>query len=592
MIDRTTKLRWRRRIRQRKRQVEDLSVQTEEQLERHFFRRINRLIEVRRFVFSWLLLFMLLTAGSVVQTLNLSGFYQKSVPASGGTFSEGIMGSFTNANPLYATGSVDSAAARLVFSSLFTYDQKNNLVGDLVEKWSVDDRGIKYTFTLKEGIKWHNGKPLTAEDIVFTYKTIQNPDAKSPFFSSWQGIKIEAANERTVVFTLPNVLSSFPYALTNGIVPKHILEQVPVGQLRTARFNSVDPVGSGPFKWERTEVIGDTPDTRQERIGLLPNQEYYGDKPKLQQFIIQTFRDEGRMVQSFERGELNAMAGLSTLSDDLKNNDAHEHNIPITGESMVFFRTSHEILNDVKVRQALVHAVNVPELVRGIGYPAIISNSPLLDNMIGYDKTLTQLPYNVAQANSLLDQAGWIKGTDGIRAKGGKNLTFRLVAQNTSENVYTSGKVQKYWRDVGVDAQVSLPNDTDIQGIVNRHDYDALLYGISLGNDPDVFPYWHSSQADPRSSSRLNLSEYKSPPADKSLEAGRTRSDPALRAVKYRPFLEAWRNDAPAIALYQPRFVYVTRGVLYNFEPTVINSATDRYANVTNWMIRQTKTIK
>ena len=593
MLDRTTKLRWRRRYRQKKRQVEDIGVQTEEQLDRHFFRRINRLIEVRRFVLSWILLFSLLIAGSVIQILGLSQYYQKLTPIPGGSFNEGILGTFTNANPLYATGPVDSSAAHLVFSSLFTYDKDNKLVGDLVDHWSVDDRGIRYEMKLKKGLQWQDGVALTSSDILFTYRTIQNPDARSPFFSSWQGIKIEAPRSDTVVFTLPNVLSSFPFALTNGIVPKHILDQVPVNQLRSARFNSINPVGSGPFKWERIEVTGDTPETREEQIGLVPSSNYYGEQPKIQHFIIRSFHDEKRMLNSFEHGELNAMAGLTAVPDTLhKMADTKEYNIPLTGEVMVFFKNSAGDLADVKVRQALVQAVNVPDIVKDLSYPAIIAKGPLLQNMLGYDKTLTQLPYNVDAANALLDQDGWVRGKDGIRAKDGRQLSFHLYSQSTSEYAHVTYELQKAWQQIGVHVDVVLQSDTDLQAVVNHHDYDALLYGISLGTDPDVFAYWHSSQADPRAPNRLNLSEYKSPTADKALEAGRTRSDPSLRAIKYRPFLEAWRNDAPALALYQPQFVYVTHGTIFNFEPKVLNSATDRYNNISNWMIRQAKITK
>lgn len=592
MIDRTTKLRWRRRVRRRRRQVEDLGIQTEEHLERHFFRRLSRLGEVRRFVLSWLLLLILLIAGSVFQTLSLSHYYQKLTPVPGGSFSEGIIGSFTNANPLYATGPVDSAAAKLIFSSLFTYDQHNKLVGDLADKWSVDDRGIRYTITLKKDVHWHDGKPLTAADVVFTYQTIQNPDARSPLFSSWQGIKVEAQDDRTVVFTLPNILSSFPYALTNGIVPKHVLGSVPVGQLRSDRFNNVNPVGSGPFKWERVEVSGDTPDTREERVGLVANTAYYNDKPKLQNFIIHTYKDEKHILASFAHGELNAMVGVTTAPDTLqKQTETHEYDIPLTGEIMVFFKTSQPALSDVHVRQALVQSVNVSKVVEGLGYPAILAREPLLQDMLGFDKNLQELPFDTKQANTLLDQAGWVKDKNGIRTKDNKPLTIHLYAQSNSEYAYITGELQKAWHDIGIDVQVALQNDTDLERVVNNHEYDALLYGVSLGNDPDVFAYWHSSQADPRSS-HLNLSEYKSSVADKALEAGRTRLDPTVRAVKYKPFLEAWRSDAPALALYQPRFVYLTRGSLFNFNPNVLNVATDRYNNVSNWMIRQAKTNK
>ena len=142
-------------------------------------------------------------------------------------------------------------------------------------------------------------------------------------------------------------------------------------------------------------------------------------------------------------------------------------------------------------------------------------------------------------------------------------------------------------KEIGVDLQVFLQSPGELQTTISLHNYDSLVYGISIGVDPDVFVYWDSTQTDPRLQSRLNLSEYRSLEADKALEAGRTRVDPSIRIAKYRPFLEAWRNDAPAIALYQPRFLYLSRGQIFGFEPHTMNTGVDRYANVENWMIHE-----
>ena len=248
VIDRPTKLRWRRRFRQKRRQVEDLSVQAEVHLEKNFFKRLSRLVGVQRFVLGWLLLFVLLIALVISQIRGLGAYYLENTPVAGGTFTEGIIGSFTNANPLYATNPVDSSIANLVFAGLLKFNEKSELVGDLAESWTVDEPGFRYTITLKKGLVWHDGAPLTAQDVLFTYQTIQNPDARSPLYGSWQGIVVEAPDDQTVVFTLPNALSAFPNALTNGIVPKHLLVTIPIAQLRSARFNTASPIGAGPFR--------------------------------------------------------------------------------------------------------------------------------------------------------------------------------------------------------------------------------------------------------------------------------------------------------------------------------------------------------
>jgi peptide/nickel transport system substrate-binding protein len=591
MINRTTRLRLRRHFRRSKRHVGDIGEQAEEQLERHFLRRLSRLNDVRRFVLSWVGLLVLLAGIVVVQTRALSSYYQEQRPIPGGIYTEGIVGSFTNANPLYATGGVDKTVSQLVFASLLKFDEQGELVGDLAEAWSIDETGRRYTVRLRGNLVWHDGRPLTSKDVVFTYHRIQNPDAKSPLFSSWQGVKVEAPDARTVIFSLPNVLTSFPFSLTNGIVPEHLLKSIEPGQLRSARFNTAEPVGAGPFRWETVEVHGTTPEDREERVGLAPNDQYHGGAPKIQRFIIRSFRSEDRLLKSFENQELTAMVGIDSIPDSFEGDlKVKPYSIPVSGAVMVFFNNSHDYLKDPKIRQALVKAVDTKQLVNDLGYPAIPVNSPFLKSHLSYDSALTQFGTNIDEANKLLDEAGWKRGQNGIRIKDNQPLSFRLSAQNNSEFTYVGQTLQRQWRAVGVAVEVDQPSDNEFQPIVAFHNYDALLYGISLGADPDVFAYWHSSQADPRSPNRLNFSEYNSQQADQSLEGGRTRTDPQLRAVKYRPFLEAWRNDAPALALYQPRFLYIIRGGLYNFDPEVVHSAADRLSNVHNWMIRHGKT--
>lgn len=593
LIDRTTKLRWRRRYRRSRRQVEDIGQNAELHLERHLFRRLNRLWDVRRFIVAWLGLLIILIGGVFLQLRQLSGYYQKSEPVAGGNYTEGIFGNFTNANPLFATNAVDAAVSRLVFASLFSFDSNNRLVGDLAAKYEVDERGTLYTVHLRKGLTWQDGRPVSSADVVFTYRVIQNPDAQSPLRSSWQGVSVKAVDPLTVTFTLPNPLSSFIYGMTNGIVPQHLLDGIPMPQLRSISFNNARPIGSGPFEWQNIEVTGSTPQTREERIALTPFSAYHGGQPRLNSFIIRAFHDERRMIESFKNRELNGVAGLSTLPDELKSDSAaHDYNIPLTSAVFVFFKTSQEILQDLKVRQALVLAANPNEIIRGMGYPLIAVHEPILNDQIGYDKTLQQSFGNLAQANRLLDEAGWQRSGENIRTKNGQKLSFRLYSQNTNEYTYVTQVLQKQWRTAGIDVQVYLQPSSDMQSVLALHNYDALLYGIAIGPDPDVFAYWHSSQADPRSSSRLNFSEYRSAIADSSLEAGRTRTDPGIRAIKYKPFLEAWRNDAPALALYQPRFLYITHGKLFNFNPEIMNADTDRYANVQNWMIKQAKVYK
>jgi len=588
---RRLKLRFHHDLAKRKQQVEGLGLQAESQLERNFFRRFDSLMKVRRFVVTWILLVVLLIGCVVAQTRGLSGYYQTLQPAPGGIYTEGILGSYTNANPVYATSEVDQAVSRLVFAGLLKYNDKNQLTVDLAQSWYAQDEGRQYVVRLRPHLTWQDGQPLTANDVVFTFHVIQNPDAQSPLQPSWQGVTVTATDDQTVVFTLPNPLASFPYSLTTGIIPEHLLGNVSMDQLRSMAFDTTKPVGSGPFALKDLEVTGDTPQTREEQVALQPFDNYWAGQPKLDSFVIHAFASQQQMLSSFKKQEINAMVGLNSVPEDLaKNNSVHTYQMPLTAGTYVFFRTTDGVLADTKVRQALVQGADPSMIVQKLGYPATPVDEPLLRRQLGYDTKYRQLTYNqTAAANELTDD-GWKMGTDGIRYKKGQPLTFNLFAQDTAEYSMVTRVLAQEWRSLGVNVQVHLQSGTDLQPTLESHGYDALLYGISIGVDPDVFAYWDSSQADVRAVGRLNFSEYSSATADTALEAGRTRIDPALRAIKYRSFLQAWQQDAPALGLYQPSFFYITRGTVFGLDNHTINSDTGRYDNVQNWEIREVPT--
>lgn len=560
-------------------------------VERNFFRRFDHLIRVKRFVGAWMLLVFLLIGSVVAQTRGLSGYYQSMQPAPGGIFTEGIIGSYTNANPVYATGEVDQAVSRLVFAGLLTYNDKNQLVGNLAESWQSENDGMQYLVHLRPHLTWQDGRPLTANDVAFTFHVIQNPDAQSPLNASWQGVNITAVNNQTVLFTLPNPLASFPYSLTTGIIPQHLLGNVAMDQMRSVSFNTTQPIGAGPFELKQLEVTGDTPQTREEQIGLRPFEHYWAGNPMLDSFVVHTFDGTQQMENSFYKDNIDAMAGLDSLPTKLTHDSSVQtYSMPLTAATYVFFKTSTGVLADQKIRQALIQDANVNSINQQLGYTAMPVDEPLLRGQLGYNAQFRQPGYNTSAAAAALTADGWLPGKNGIRYKNGLPLTFNLFAENTAEYTMVTNSLSQAWQNLGVDVHVYLQSTTDLQPTLESHSYDALLDGVSIGVDPDVFVYWDSSQADIRSAGRLNFSEYQSATADASLEAGRTRTDPALRAIKYQPFLQAWQQDSPALGLYQPRFFYVSRGPIYGLREHSINTDTDRYNNVQDWEIRQVPT--
>lgn len=583
---RVTKLRWRRRVRQRKQQVADIGSNTEQKFDKHFIRRIVRLMNVRRFLAAWLLVVILLGGIVVAQTRALIGYYQELRPIPGGIYTEGSIGSLTNANPLFASSMVDTSVAKLVFAGLVRYDERNKLVGDLAQSWTLNPGGTVYTFKLRPNLTWHDNKPLTADDVVFTFQTAQNPDVKSPLFQAWREVTIKKIDASTVSFTLKAPFAPFIYSLTTGIIPSHLLGSIEPSQLRSAAFNTNRPVGAGPFIWRTLEITGDNPENREQSIGFVSNPHYHLGQPKLDSFVLKTYLSNERLLDAFHKRQIDGVVGLDAVPDeDSKSVRAYE--TPLTAIQMAFFLTDSGVLKDSRLRSALAQAVDVPAIITQLKYPVVKADEPFLRDSFAYDPTYKQSGLNVAAANKLLDEAGWARNAGGQRSQNGEELLLHVAGQNNADNKIISRQLQQAWAQLGVKVEVVLQDSQDLRATIDSRSYDVLLNAISLGLDPDVYAFWHSSQADPRSLGRLNFSNYKSDTADKSLDSGRSRVDPALRSAKYKPFLQAWRDDKPALALYQPRFLYITRGDLFGYAPESVNTSTDRLNNVHNWMIRQ-----
>ena len=588
------RLKARRRVRKEKRYVEDITVLADNSLDKHFFKRINRLNEVRRFVLSWTLLLMFIGFGAIWQVRGLDSFYLKLAPVSGGVYREGIIGSYTTANPLFAVSSADVAVSKLVFSGLFKIAPGGDLEPDLAVGYKISEDSLSYEVILRDDVYWHDGTKFSAKDVVYTYDQIKNPEVKSPLFSSWVDVTITAQDERSVIFKLPNTLSSFQYSMTNGIVPENILGRTTPADLRSSTFNTVNPIGTGPFLYKSVEVLEDSINERREKVSLETNRNFYKNIPKIDGVTIRTYRNEEAMITAFEEKEIASMVGLQTVSDILLQDESIQtFSNPLSSQVMVFLNNSSTILSDVKVRQALIQATDTDVLRQSIDYPLIKSDSPFLKSHFSYEPERVQTGFNAGEADRLLNEAGWIKSEDGKRTKDGKILSLRLISQSLTEYATVVKGLQKQWNEIGVVVDAVLQPEAEVQsGAIIRHDYDVLLYGISIGPDPDVFAYWHSSQADPRLRTRLNLSEYSNKVSDTALEAGRTRLNETLRKIKYEPFLDAWKSDVPAIALYQPRFLTVVRGTLEGYKSGEFNSPADRFYSIADWQIRRDMTIR
>lgn len=590
-MDPATRLKLRRLFRRRKRAAETTVEKITEGFDRNFIGRLTQLKKARRFAVGWLSLTIVLIVVTVIQVVNIGYSYQNNRPIPGGSYHEGMVGTFSTANPLYASGAVDSAISHLLFAGLLKYDNQNQLVGDLAESYQRDDTGKIYTVKLRPGLVWQDGKPLTADDVVFTFQMIQNPDANSILRQSMQGVEVSKVDDQTVRFTLSSALASFPNSLTVGILPQHVLGSIRPAELRTTSFNTAHPIGSGPFAWHSLQLIknvGDD-DATEATITLDRFTDYHGKPAQLDRFVLHTYDTDQELIAAFKKREIRAIAGMKSLPDSIKEStQIHAYNFQTTAEVMTFFNlASTSPVTDVAVRRGIMLGTARRTIIKKLGQTLRIVREPVLADQFAYDTRYKQPLYNKAMAEQTLDAAGW-KQVSGkpIREKDGKKLTFRLYAEETPDNAIITKELKRQWREIGVDADVTLQPAIYFQTTLETRSYDAVLYGISIGNDPDVYAYWHSSQID----SGMNFSNYKSSTADTALEAARVRQDMAQRKLKYETFLKAWSDDVPAIAMYRPRIYYITRGEVYGLTEHTINTDSDRYYSVTDWQINTAMT--
>lgn len=544
-------------------------------------RRFANLREVRRHTVGWLLLVGVLSGISYWQGGLSAQQYSANMPAKGGTYTEGVEGALDNLNPIFASTPAERSASRLLFASLLVYDENNDMVGELAQDWTVDSTASVYTVRLRDTAKWQDGVPITAEDVLFTFNLIKDADTRSPLYAGWRNVSIEKLDDKTVKFTLPVGYVAFLNYLTVGILPHHILKDTAPVEMRTSPYNHEPTVASGQFKYDSITVV----DAKQSHylLNATANKSYVLGAPKLATFQLHAYKDVESMPQAFTTQEVASVSGLSLPQFGLLGDDKNyiRKDAPLYNGVYAFLKTDAPFLADINVRRALQYATNQPAVLELLGGKAQELRGPLLPGQVGYRTDVGQPVMDVEYAKKLLDGAGWVVGANGKRSKAGEPLKLRVVTVNNGNYPAVAEAVMKQWSQIGVefDSLVVKPEEVQQSVIVSRS-YDVLIYEVAIGRDPDVYAYWHSSQANAQG---LNLSDYKSARADDMLGSARGKLDFALREAKYRQFVQQWLNDIPAIALYRPMLTYVQNRNVTSFTERPLVDATDRYYNVGDW---------
>ncbi len=544
--------------------------------------RWENIREVRAHIILWLTGIAMLIALVGMQMLWFQRAYLATEPISGGTYAEAVIGPINTLNPLYATTPAEIAAGQLLFSSLYSYDSSGHLKGDIAVSMKTDDAKT-YTVVLRDDARWHNGKQVTAEDVIFTVELMKNTAARSVMNASWRGVEAKQIDKHTVEFTLPATYVAFPQALTFAILPKHLLCDVQPSSLRESSF-SKSPIGSGPFSLRLLQVVNAA--SGRKVVHLAATEQHYEGRPRLDRLQLHVYDSGEAIGQALRTGEVNAASDVPIDIASSVNSQRYDQVAKnINSGVYVIFNAANPVLGDDSVRKALQIGTNTQEIRNQFEVKPQRLDLPFVsDQVIGAD-ALRAPKYDLDAADKLLTESGWIM-QNGSRIKNDVKLQLRLVTRKSPEYQKVLAVLIKQWKILGIDVQQQVVDVNDTaqnfaQDILQRRNYDVLLDELVIGGDPDVFAYWHSLGI-------LNFANYSNQTSDDALASARTQLNPELRAVKYIAFANRWLADAPAIGLYQSNTIYFHSKASRSLEPgEKLVSNNEHYANVRYWTAEQ-----
>ncbi len=533
---------------------------------------------------SAFIIFLLMIVKMIFFPYGLFGFGSSHIYTEGLVSKNGIQ----NINPLFIDyNEADREVSRLVFSGLMKYDPVKKAVVDDMGILSINEDKTEYTFKIREGLKWHDGKPVTADDVYFTFHdvvldpTFQNEILKVNF----SGVEITQPDKSTIKFKLekPNIF--FITNLTTGILPKHILADTPPADILQDEFNKM-PIGSGPYMV--TEPAESFPDGRMQ-VTLTRSEYYYGDPLEIEYMRFITYPTMEKLIE-----EVSAVNGVVRITgeyfDDFQELDRFElFSYELPQYTAVFMNMESALLKDNKsVRLALQKAVDKEALI-ALFNDKIPVDTPFME--LNQEEWVYQA--SVEQAQGALKDAGFEYHEEDTEKAGIRydedenalqlNLIARLYEEGTpqyEETIKVVDFLQTTWESIGIGIQLEfLPAEEFKQRIMNRS-YDLLLVGQSLGYNLDTYSYWHSSQASPLGQ---NLSNYKSFNVDSLIEDIRAVFNEEKRERNLLDLAEQIKEDIPAIFLYRPVYYYASDGKVSGVSLDEVVFPSDRFTNIAQW---------
>ncbi|NLG73028.1 MAG: peptide ABC transporter substrate-binding protein [Chloroflexi bacterium] len=545
----------------------------------------------------WQLLVVLLALAAIAvlligqQPTRLPGVLAPSeAPAQGGVYTEALIGSFNRLNPvLDYYNAADHDVDSLIYSGLMRFDGSGIPHGDLADSWGISVDGTIYNFLIREGAVWHDGEPVTSEDVVFTVELMRDENIPMPpdLRAFWQEVEVEAFDPQTVSFKLPEAFAPFMDYLTFAVLPEHLLGDLDPQALVDDPFN-LQPVGSGPYRFERLLVENG------EITGVVLNafEDYYGGRPFIDQMVFRYYPDSAAALQAYKAGEV---MGISRVSEDILDEALKEpgldvHTARLPNLTLVFLNLDNSRLSffqEPEVRRALLMAINRPRIRDQIlNSQAIIADGPILPGTWAYYEEIEHVEFDPNAAVNMLREAGFTFPAEGgnVRSREGSSLSFELVYPDSGDFPAIAEAIRSDWASIGVQAELKpVSYESLLSDYLEPREYEAALVDINLARspDPDPYPFWHQTQK----GSGQNYSGWDDRQASEYLEQARVLDNLDERKKRYRNFQVRFTDQMPALPLFYPVYSYAIDQNVQGVRIGPLFDYSDRFATLTNWYL-------
>ena len=517
--------------------------------------------------------------------------------APGGIYTEALIGSMGRLNPMLDWNNpADRDINRLIFSGLIRFDSHGLPQPDLAEAWGTSPDGTLYNFSIRSNAVWHDGEPVTSDDVIFTIELIKSTGSLFPqdIKDLWSQVEVKRFNDKTLQFKLPEPFAPFLDYTTFGVLPKHLLESVPADQLASAQFN-LQPVGTGPYKFDRLMTSGG----QITGVALTVNEDYYMQKAFIEQIVFRFYPNSASAFDAYQQGEV---LGVAQLTNDVLQQALMEPTLSVYTSrlpqlGLVFLNLNNptvSFLQNEKIRRALLLGVNrnliVSHIMQG---QAVIADGPILPGSWAYYNEIEHFDYDPDAAAALLKGEGFVIPASGgdIRAKDGQFLTFTLTHPDDIVHTQIAQAIQADWALIGVRIDLqSVPYDSLVNDFLAPRNYQAALADLNTARTPDPDPYlfWHQSEA----TGGQNYSQWDNRSASEFLESARTEADFASRSRLYRNFQVLFTKEMPSLPLYYPVYSYGVDAQVQGVQVAPMYDVSDRLALIAEWYLVTRRTLE